>query len=155
MSFPSALLAIGPGVSTVQEVIDQLQPLGLQWQVENDPAGCRARAVAPLHLDRATGEIWAVAVAENWGSPRHLHNPGGIYGELVITLAGSLDDVTDDGVAVQCTPGTALYHAPNTIHQATGAFWVGIYHQPRGSSPRPLPEEQPATAPGPTSAATG
>ena len=139
MSFPAALFAISPAVSTVQQAIDELRPLGLQWQVETDVAGGRARALAPLHVDRTTGEIWAVAAVENWGSPRHLHNPGGAYGELVITLAGALDDVTDDGCPVQCVPGTALYHGPNTIHQATGAFWVGIYHQPRGSTPKPLP----------------
>jgi hypothetical protein len=148
MSFPAALFSIGPDVSTVREVIDELRPLGLQWQVEVDTAGGRVRALAPLFVDRTTGEIWAVAAVERWGSPRHLHNPGGIYGELVITLAGALDDTTDDGVPVQCVPGTALYHAPNTIHQATGAFWVGIYHQPRGSTPKPLPEEQPMPAPG-------
>ncbi len=50
----------------------------------------------------------------------------------MITLAGSLDDVTDDGQPVQCIPGTAIYHAGNTVHQATGKFWVGIYHQPTG-----------------------
>ena len=140
MNFPAALFELDDSVCTVQEVIDKLKPLGLKWQVEDDPANHRKRALAPLYINPETKEIWAVATVENWGSPRHLHNPGGIYGEVVITLVGSLDDITDDGVPVKCTRGTVLYHAENTIHQATGAFWAGIYHQPRGSTPKPLAE---------------
>jgi hypothetical protein len=140
MNFPAALFELDNNVCTVREVIDKLQPLGLKWQVEDDPANDRARAIAPLFLNPETKEIWAVAIAQNWGSPRHMHNPGGIYGEVVITLVGELDDVTDDGVPVKCTRGTVLYHDVNTVHQATGAFWAGIYHQPRGSTPRPLEE---------------
>ena len=135
MDFPTALLQLRADTRTVQEVIDQLSPLGLQWQVEEEPT--RKRALAPLYVDPATREIWAVATVENWGSPRHEHNPGGPYGELVITLAGALADETDDGKPALCTPGTALYHARGTIHQPEGEFWAGIYHQPRGSTPRP------------------
>ena len=135
MDFPTALLQLRADTRTVQEVIDQLAPLGLQWQVEEEPT--RRRALAPLYVNPATREIWAVATVENWGSPRHEHNPGGPYGELVITLAGALADETDDGHPALCTPGTALYHAGGTIHQPEGEFWAGIYHQPRGSTPRP------------------
>ena len=138
--FPTELFELDPSVCSIQEVIDQLAPLGLKWQVEDEPQNNRKRALAPLFVDPATKEIWAVAAIENWSSPRHLHNPGGIYGELVISLAGSLDDVTDGGTPVKCVPGTVIFHAGNTIHQATGEFWAGIYHQPRGSSPRPLAE---------------
>ncbi len=138
--FPTGLFTLDSSACSVQEVIDQLQHLGLKWQVEDDLANGRKRALAPLYFNPATKEIWAVATVENWGSPRHLHNPGGIYGELVITLAGSLDDVTDSGVPVKCVPGTAIYHAGNTVHQATGKFWAGIYHQPHGSTPAPLAE---------------
>ena len=134
--FPAgAWFELRQGTSTVQEVIDQLAPLGLQWQVEEEPG--RKRALAPLFIDQATREIWAVATVENWGSPRHEHNAGGLYGELVITLAGALADETDDGEPFLCTPGTALFHAGGTIHQPTGEFRAGIYHQPRGSTPRP------------------
>ena len=135
MDFPTALLQLRADTRTPQEVIDQLSPLGLQWQVEEEPT--RKRALAPLYVNPATREIWAVATVENWGSPRHEHNPGGPYGELVITLAGALADETDDGEPFLCTPGTALYHAGGTIHQPEGEFWAGIYHQPRGSTPRP------------------
>jgi hypothetical protein len=135
MDFPTALLQLRADTGTVQEVIDQLAPLGLHWQVEEEPT--RKRALAPLYVNPATREIWAVATVENWGSPRHEHNPGGPYGELVITLAGALADETDDGEPALCTPGTALYHAGGTIHQPEGEFWAGIYHQPRGSTPRP------------------
>lgn len=135
MDFPTALLQLRTDTRTVQEVIDQLAPLGLQWQVEEEPT--RKRALAPLYVNPATREIWAVATVENWGSPRHEHNPGGPYGELVITLAGALADETDDGEPALCVPGTALYHAGGTIHQPQGEFWAGIYHQPRGSTPRP------------------
>lgn len=135
MDFPTALLQLRADTRTVREVIDQLSPLRLQWQVEEEPT--RKRALAPLYVNPATREIWAVATVENWGSPRHEHNPGGPYGELVITLAGALADETDDGQPALCVPGTALYHAGGTIHQPQGEFWAGIYHQPRGSTPRP------------------
>jgi hypothetical protein len=135
MDFPQALLELRSGTRTVQEVIDQLAPLGLPWRVEEETG--RRRALAPLYVDSATREIWALATVENWGSPRHEHNAGGLYGELVITLAGALADETDDGVPVLCVPGTALYHAGGTIHEPQGEFWAGIYHQPRGSTPRP------------------
>jgi hypothetical protein len=135
MDFPQALLELRSGTRTVQEVIDQLAPLGLPWRVEEESG--RKRALAPLYVDSATREIWALATVENWGSPRHEHNAGGLYGELVITLAGALADETDDGVQVLCVPGTALYHADGTIHEPQGEFWAGIYHQPRGSTPRP------------------
>lgn len=139
MQFPPQIFELAPDTETVQSTIDQLQPLGLQWQVENDPERSRVRALAPLFIDKGTGEIWAVAAVENWGSPRHEHNSGAIYGELVITLAGSLNDITDEGEAVQCVPGTAIWHAGGTIHQATTpGFWAGIYHQPRGSTARPI-----------------
>jgi hypothetical protein len=138
--FPTELFQLTGNVCTVQEVLDQLAPLNLKWQVENDPENNRRRAIAPLYIDPVSKEIWAVATVERWSSPRHLHNAGGIYGELVITLAGSLDDITDGGQPVKCVPGTAIWHAGNTVHQATGDFWAGIYHQPRGSSPRPLAE---------------
>lgn len=144
MSFPAALFQLDESVRTVQEVIQQLQPLGLKWQVEEDPVQHRSRAIAPLYVNPETKEIWAVAAVESWGSPRHLHNPGGIYGEVVITLLGELDDIADDGTPVKCTRGTVLYHDVNTIHQATGPFWAGIYHQPRGSTPKPLDEENAA-----------
>ncbi len=137
--FPTALFALDPDVSTVQEVIDQLKPLGSSGRsktIRPTTASARSRPF----FDPATKEIWAVATVENWGSPRHRHNPGGIYGELVITLAGCLEDVTDGGETVQCVPGTALWHAGNTVHQAVGQFWAGIYHQPRGSTPAPLTE---------------
>ncbi|MDA8016525.1 MAG: hypothetical protein MPN21_03670 [Thermoanaerobaculia bacterium] len=144
MPFPPELFQLRQDTNSVRSVIDQLQPLGLQWQVEEDADRDRVRALAPLFVDSEAGEIWAVAAVENWGSPRHEHNDGGIYGELVITMAGALDDVTDDGRAVQCLPGTVLWHAGGTVHQATGEFWVGIYHQPRGSTPRPI-EDDPDT----------
>ena len=51
MNFPAALFELDDSVSTVQEVIDKLKPLGLKWQVEDDPANHRARAIAPLYLN--------------------------------------------------------------------------------------------------------
>lgn len=113
------------GTRSVEEVIDQLAHLGLLCQMEEEPGKKRALGVC------------AVATVENWGSPRHEHNAGGLYGELVITLAGALADTSDDGEEVLCVPGTAIYHAGGTIHQPEGDFWAGIYHQPRGSTPRP------------------
>ncbi len=133
--FPMAWFELRAGTRSIREVMDQLAPLGLQWQVEEGSG--RRRALAPLHVDPATREIWALATIESWGSPRHEHNAGGLYGELVITLAGALADATDEGEPVLCVPGTAIYHAGGTIHQPEGEFWAGIYHQPRGSTPRP------------------
>ena len=140
LSFPPQLFQLDENTSTVQSVIDQLEPLGLQWQVESDPDRKRVRALAPLHINPETGEIWGMTAVENWGSPRHEHNRGGIYGEAVITLVGELNDVTDEGEEVVCVPGTTLFHAGGTTHQATTeGFWAGLYHQPRGSKARPIP----------------
>jgi hypothetical protein len=136
--FPPQIFELAADTRTVADVIRKLEPLGLHWRVEKQPERHRVRALAPLYHDPASGEIWAVAAVENWGSPRHEHNSGGPYGELVISLAGALADDTDDGKPVSCVPGTALWHAGGTVHQAKGVFWAGIYHQPRGSTPRPI-----------------
>ncbi len=72
---PDRPFTLDSNACSVQDVIDQLQHLGLKWQVEDDPANGRKRALAPLYFNPATKEIWAVATVENWGSPRHLHNP--------------------------------------------------------------------------------
>jgi hypothetical protein len=85
MDFPTALLQLRPDTRTVQEVIDQLVPLGLQWQDEEEPR--RNRALAPLYVNPTTREIWAVATVENWGSPRHEQNAGAPTA-IWCTLAG-------------------------------------------------------------------
>ncbi len=140
MNFPAALFEVDDSIRSVQGVMEKLGPLGLKWQVESDPANRRVRALAPLFVNPETKEIWAVAAVENWGSPRHLNKGGGIYGVVANTHAGELDDIADDGTPVKCTRGTVLYHDVNTIHQATGPFWAGSYHQPRGSTPKPIEE---------------
>lgn len=120
---------------TVAAMIDHFAPMGLRWIVEETGDG-GARATAVLKTDSLTRDVWAVMILENAGTGRHQHNGGSIYGECVITLAGELDDVLDDGTPVTLGRGAVMFHAPDTVHEARAkSFWVGLYHQPRGCTP--------------------
>ena len=134
--FPTEVIELDGVEPTVDAVLAHLEPLGLQWLVERNNEFGKARATAVFELNRETGEIWAIGVLEAATAGKHVHNPGGIYGELVISLAGELNEVTDAGQPIKLPANAVLYHGPNTIHQASAdVFWAGIYHQPRGSTP--------------------
>ena len=137
--FTAGLFSIPDGVSTVDGVIEALSHLGLQWRVEDGARPDSKSAIAIIKRDVATGNIWAVAALQNNWATHHRHNnERGDYGEMIITLAGLLPDKTDGGVDVSLTKGTILYHAGGTEHQKFYSdFWVGLFNQPKGSTPLP------------------
>jgi hypothetical protein len=136
MNFPTELLDLTGVEPTVDAFLKHLEPLGLQWRVERDNEFGKARALAIFELNQTTGEIWAIGALEEATAGKHVHNAGGLYGELVITLAGELNDVTDGGEPVKLRTGSVIFHGPDTTHQAnTDSYWAGLYHQPRGCTP--------------------
>jgi quercetin dioxygenase-like cupin family protein len=113
-------------------------PLQLKWNHEVDKARGGVRVTGLLETSPDTGAIWALTVLEGAGTGKHRHNEGGPYGEFVVTLAGELDDILDDGTAVKLLTGDVMFHAVNTIHEARAeGYWAGLYHQPRGCTPIP------------------
>ncbi len=134
---PSPLRDLTGVAPTVDAFLAHFAPLNLQWRVERDNAFGKARALTVLEFDKSTGEIWALGALEQASAGKHRHNPGGAYGELVVSLAGELNDVLDDtNTPVKLGPGSILFHAANTVHQASAdVFWAGIYHQPRNCTP--------------------
>jgi hypothetical protein len=136
MSFPIAIPDLTDIEPTVDAFLARLKPLNLAWRVERNNQFGKARALAVFELNPQTQEIWAIAALEQATAGKHRHNPGGIYGELVISLAGVLNELQDDGTPVKLGPARVIFHAPNTIHQASAdVFWAGIYHQPFGCTP--------------------
>ena len=120
---------------TVDAMMDHFMPLGLEWHCETDLERGGSRLTGVLNRDRESGGLWTVVILERAGTGKHRHNDGGVYGEFVVTLAGELDDVLDNGKAVTLRRGDVVFHAANTLHEATALqFWVGLCHQPRGST---------------------
>ncbi|MDP3965155.1 MAG: hypothetical protein Q8Q20_05915 [bacterium] len=106
----------------------------LKWKEPPAEEGKGRTAFAVLGGNRETGEVWVMAAIEGGAAPDHEHLPGGRYGELIITLAGTLEDTTDSGQEVQVGAGQILVHGDMTTHAPRASkFWLGIYHQPRGS----------------------
>jgi hypothetical protein len=131
LSIPGELLNLEGVAANVPATIEHFAMLELRWVVEKISGG-GSRATAVLAADAQSCGVWALTVLERAGTGLHQHNEGGVYGECVITLAGELEDVLDDGTAVKLNRGAVMFHAPTTIHEAKAKFWVGLYHQPRG-----------------------
>ena len=72
----------------------------LKWKVHPSPDGTGQTAYAIVSGNKDTKECWIMAVIEKCAAPKHQHNPGGIYGEMILTIAGELHDIRDDGVPV-------------------------------------------------------
>jgi hypothetical protein len=133
LSVPGELLDLRAVEESIAATIAHFSPLDLAWTVEVDRTRGGARASAILETDANTGALWMLVILEQAGTGRHSHNEGGPYGECVITLAGELSDILDDGTAVKLCTGAVMFHAPNTVHEASSdRFWAGLYHQPRG-----------------------
>lgn len=131
MSFPS--LPTGD-FSSIDDVLAKLS--SLKWRVypagEGDAAGKTAFTV--LGGNKETGEVHILAAIERGAAPRHEHVEGAAYGELILTIAGELEDIADDGEHVILRPGQMLFHRGGSIHAPRAStFWLGYYHQPRGS----------------------
>lgn len=106
----------------------------LKWRTYPSPQGEGRTSFAVIGGNKKTGEIHVLAVIENCAAPEHEHTAGGQYGELIITIAGELEDVTDAGEPILLRPGMHLVHGGGTRHQPRAKFWFGYYHQPRGST---------------------
>ena len=104
-----------------------------KWKVYDSPAGGRT-AFTILGGNKETGELHVLAAIEGGAAPEHEHQDGGPYGELILTISGELEDVTDDGKPIVLRPGEILMHRGASIHAPRAPrFWLGYYHQPRGS----------------------
>ena len=133
---PGKLLDLQGLAPNIAACVAHFEPLHLDWAYECESPGPGLRAIAVLDLDRETGGVWALTVLESAGTGRHAHCPGGTYGECVITLAGELDDHLDNGKPLVLKTGAVMFHAPETTHEPRArTFWVGLVHQPRGSTP--------------------
>jgi hypothetical protein len=128
MSFPSLPRGDFRSIEDVQQKLPSFK-----WRVHDTPEGGRT-AFTVIAGSKETGELHVFAVIERGTAPEHEHVDGGPYGELVITIAGELEDVTDDGEAVVLRPGQVLFHRGGSVHAPkSSTFWFGYYHQPRGS----------------------
>lgn len=106
-----------------------------RWKIQPGGGGEGIMAYAVVGVNKGTGELWVMAVIERCSALNHQHNLGGEYGEMIVTLAGELHDFDDEGRAVVHRPGDPpLFHAPGSVHAPGALFWVGLYHQPCGSS---------------------
>lgn len=136
LRFPPGMLCLDLVPPSFDAVIKHFAPLGLEWRGETDEERAGWRFTGVLERDRETGGTWAIVVLDDSTTGLHLHNPGGVYGECIITLAGELEDVRDDGKPVTLRRGDVMFHAVNTRHDASAPrFWVGLCHQPRGNTP--------------------
>ncbi|MEO6006249.1 MAG: hypothetical protein ABIZ04_05255 [Opitutus sp.] len=133
---PGKLLDLQNLAPNIAACVAHFSALQLDWTYASEKPGPGKRAVALLDADPETGGIWALSVLEGAGTGRHSHHAGGAYGECVITLAGELEDTLDNGKPLVLKTGAVMFHAPDTTHEArTKTFWVGLIHQPRGSTP--------------------
>lgn len=113
---------------------------GLKWKVEEVEGldgGIGRIAFAVIGGNKSTGEIHVLAALENAAAPHHKHGPpslGNQYGELIISIAGELEDEDDATKPVMLGPGMHLVHAPGTHHRPRAPrFALVYYHQPHGS----------------------
>ena len=128
MSFPG--LPTGDFTS-IDDVTARLS--SLKWRVYPGESGGKT-AFTILGGNKETGELHVLAAIEGGSAPEHEHLAGGTYGELILTIAGELEDVSDDGEPVVLKPGQMLVHRGGSVHVPRASrFWFGYYHQPRGS----------------------
>lgn len=136
LRFPPGMLCLDQVPASFDAMIKHFAPLGLEWSGETDEVRPGWRFTGVLDRDPDSGGTWAIVVLDDASTGMHLHNPGGVYGECLITLAGELEDVRDDGKRVTLCRGDVMFHAVNTRHDASAPqFWVGLCHQPRGNTP--------------------
>ena len=137
--FPAAIFGAANTAKSFDAFLTALGPLGLTWTIERNGAFGGGRAEANFEIDEASGEAWVIAALDSASFSPHRHNSGRSYGELVLTLAGELTDITDAGNAIVLGPGKAMAHGPDTVHSpaATG-FWAGLFYRPRGVTAQPV-----------------
>ncbi len=94
-----------------------------------------ALAFVKLNGTTSNGDFLVLAAIEKASAPPHEHlGDSDNEGELILTFAGELHDVSDDGAVVVLRPGDILRHAGGTTHAPCAPnFWFGIYRQKLGS----------------------
>ena len=120
----------------------------LNWKEMEPPEGGRIIfAVLAKKPDpdrkREPGWIKVLVAGEDAWAPPHEHTAGGDYGESLIQLSGTLEQVypSPDGSGwLQLETGQKMILAGGTKHRPGGQFWVTFYDQPRGSVDCPLAE---------------
>jgi hypothetical protein len=134
VDFPTEFLDLSRVHPSIKGCLAHFEALGLEWTLKTGGVVGLPCATALASASVAKGENWLLVIAEAGCLGRHLHGPGGLYGEITITLAGELDDQTDDGSAVSLREGEVLFHAPDTVHKPfVRIFWAGLVHQPQGA----------------------
>jgi quercetin dioxygenase-like cupin family protein len=132
VDFPTEFLDLSRVEESIEACRAHFGALEIAWQVETIGRDGK-RSVSILKSDPDTGDIWSLVLLERGSLGKHAHNCGGSYGELIIGLAGKLNDKTDNGRRVVLRAGDVLFHAPGSVHEAsTRTFWAGLIHQPRG-----------------------
>jgi hypothetical protein len=133
VDIPSTLFDLSDVALTAKECRQHFGELELEWTVERNGSFGRTRTHSVLSFNPLSGDIWTLVILEAATAGKHKHNEGGPYGEFIVSLAGDLDDLRDDGCPVELKAGMVLFHAANTIHEARATkFWVGLIHQPHG-----------------------
>lgn len=121
--------------SNVSALLEHFAPLRIAWMPELDEVRGGLRLTGRLESRGSAGSVWILVILECASIARHTHHAGGAYGECIMTLAGELDDIQDDGTEVKLRSGSVIFHAANTTHEpSTERFWVGLCHQPQGST---------------------
>ena len=134
LDFPTEFLDLTHVDPSMTACLTHFEALGLSWTLKRGGIAGLACATALASAEVVEGENWVLLIAEAGCLGRHLHRSGGLYGEITITLAGELEDQTDDGSAVLLKEGEVIFHAPDTVHKPfVRAFWVGLVHQPGGA----------------------
>lgn len=133
--FPTAVPDFAHLAPTVDAALIPFASLNLPWKIERDAVTGKVRAVAVLESDPVAGGTWLVVALQRAALDRHRHTAGGDYGEMIVTLAGELSDLTDDGDSIELGLNSVAFHAGGTTHQPSAAvFWLGLFHQPRGTT---------------------
>lgn len=85
---------------------------------------------AVLDRDRETGRQWVMVVLERAAARPHRH----VGGEMIFTLGGDLEDVSDTGERITLNSGSVIMHGPDSVHQPFApVWWWGVYFQPLGN----------------------
>ena len=129
---PASLMDLSTVTPTVDATLAHFSPLNLSWTIQRDSGEVRAFSV--LQFDATTGEQWTLWVLERSRVDRHRHNPGGDYGEMIITLGGQLSDTLDSAQPPQVIVDSVAFRDSTIDHQPVAdSFWAGLFHQPRGA----------------------
>jgi hypothetical protein len=103
-----------------------------KWRVVPGGDGTGRVAFAVLRFDRGSGEQLVLGCIESDVAPEHEH----IGGEVILTLAGIGNDITDKGELIELRRNSVIVHGAKTIHApGSRTSWTFLYYQPEGNRP--------------------